>query len=297
MVEIKNVSDLNEIEEIFINSCKNNSLGIGYPRCDNKGELKAEIELYNQEILESSFKILKDDIIVGALIFLKDEAENTTYIGGPVFKEGVAISNVLDFVFDKVVQISNPNSNLICCPLDENIQLVNYLTNTNWFLDGESLEMKYSMIDDSRTLEQNDNICKRLEKETERATFDAVADLLGTTHNWNSNHQERVLELLADGFEINYISQAELIVSAIVWIDMKNTDFSRIDYVSTNVNSRRKGYAKKMVNTVILKNIKLKNNHIYLATSPNNTVAISFYKKMGFSKNLISLVYTKKMRT
>jgi hypothetical protein len=82
-------ADLPFIAGLFAASNERDELGIGYPRCDDAGELLAELALYNAS-LEDSFHVLRlaDGQRVGALGFLFDDDMPFAYVAGPLLDGG-----------------------------------------------------------------------------------------------------------------------------------------------------------------------------------------------------------------
>lgn len=295
-IELIKESEFGLIENIFIKSCKNNKSGIGYPRCDELGELKSEILLYEQQLINSCYKIILNDKIIGAFIFLFDDEMDTTYLGGPVFKlnafQYITQSDIVQFL-DIIYHSHNglkKKNKLLCCPLDENILLCNALTEKKWIRGGESLELKFELKNFKDTSIYK-HLIKTLSLDSNKNDIVIVANLIGETHDWNKNFTKRIIELLNDGFTINYLCINSKIVSVIVWIDMKDTNFSRLDYMSTHKEHRKNGYANIPINYTLEVCKNRKKECVFLATSPSNINAIALYQKIGFVKNFKSVVY------
>ncbi|MEZ4928421.1 MAG: hypothetical protein R2777_00185 [Chitinophagales bacterium] len=112
---------------------------------------------------------------------------------------------------------------------------------------GESLELKFKLKNFKGT-PMHKHLIKTLEVDSNENDIIEVANLIGENHDWNNNFTKRVIELLESGFTISYLYINSKIVSVIVWIDMKSTIFSRLDYISTHKEHRKNGYASMLIN-------------------------------------------------
>ena len=282
-----------EIENVFMESCMNNSFGIAYPRCEEKGELLAELNLYEQSIEESCFKLEIKNKIVGAYIFLYDDEWNTTYLGLG-FNQVISKENYKNII-SEIEKLHSHKNEISCSPLKENENLTNALEENNWINKSQSLEMKFNLAD---ALDFKNSIgkIKELNSESEKSTKEIIANLLGSTQAWNIDFVKGLNDLLKDEYQVTYLEVEKIIVSVIVWIKIKDTNFSRIEYISTDENQRKKGYAKILLNEINKRCKDLKDKNIFLSTSPDKTNVIKFYENVGFEKSVESLNYVLKIK-
>jgi len=292
MKKIKNIQkqEFLEIENIFIESCMNNTFGIAYPRCDKKGELLAEINLYEQNLEDCCYKIEIDNKIVGAFIFLYDTEWNTTYLG-LVFNGEIDTTNYQN-ILSEIESLHNSKNVISCSPLKQNLGLTSALENNDWIKESSSIEMKFNL---KQTIgsKHNSSEIKELKLDNEEHTKIIIANLLGKTQAWKIDFLKGINDLLKDGYQITYLEIDKIIVSVIVWIKIKDTNFSRIEYLSTEENHRKKGYAKSLLNEINSRCKKLKDENIFLSSSPEKVNVVKFYEKVGFEKSVESLNYVK----
>jgi len=275
------------IDELLKCSNENCELGIGYPRCDDLGELIAEVELYDNT-LNNSICVIYDEekpIAIGGWLYTEGESEGY-FIGPIVIKEYFNEENVKNIINLILESKKYHFVDLKGVCTESNKILNKCYKDIGWKYKNTCREMCYDL----------DNTIKEVKWEVNEFSKDKVSEcddifnILDTTFNWNGN-RENYDELLRNGYNVGCILEGnEKIIGLVVWAYLKDVDFSRLEYIVVHENYRNKGIGESLINYVINDSEKKSVKKIYLSTEINNKAA-NLYSKTGFYDTVVSNIY------
>jgi GNAT superfamily N-acetyltransferase len=290
-------ADLPFIAGLFAASNERDELGIGYPRCDDAGELLAELALYNAS-LEDSFHVLRlaDGQRVGALGFLFDDDMPFAYVAGPLLDGGAR--HRLDDALACAERIARGRYPALRNSVaDGNREMIAALGRRGWSRQDESLEMVFELdqLPPSRPSSPSSPPGAPIERLAGRdaPAFAAAARLLGRTHHWD-DPEGRLAEYLDQGYRVAFVRAPgrDELAGAAAWLHLEQTCFSRLDYVSTHEDWRGRGIGAALVDHALADARRTGDERMYLALDPANAAAHRLYLRAGFRDNLRSIVYT-----
>ncbi|MBU3130745.1 GNAT family N-acetyltransferase [Clostridium tagluense] len=286
--------DYDFIGEMIDYSNKNIDKELGYPRCDNLGELLAEIELYENTLENSLFIISYDDKPIALGGYLYTEGDDEGYFIGPIIKEEYYNKENIKAIINLILDVKKDVLN------EFKVNLEAVLSKNNKLLNECYLELEW---DYKRTVREMRYDIDGVKKETlqwritefyknDYIIMNDIFKLLDKTFNWNGNH-EKINELLKEDYRVGCVFDKENNVLGVVcWAYLKEVDFSRLEYLVVKEQYRKNRIGEAMINHVINDSIDNKVTCIYLNTGINNNAA-NLYKKTGFYDTVVSNIYGK----
>lgn len=275
------------INEILKYSNENCEMGIGYPRCNDLGELISEVQIYDNILNNSICIIYYEEKPIGIGGFLYTEGESEGYFIGPiVIKEYLNEENV-ENIINLIVESKKYNFEVLTGVCTDRNEILNkcYL-NTGWKYKNTQREMCYDL----------DNAIKEVKWKVNEFSKDKVSEcaeifnILDKAFNWDGN-RENYNELLRDEYKVACIQEDdEKIIGLVVWSYLKDVDFSRLEYIVVNDKYRKKGIGESMINYIINDSRGNEMENIYLSTGIDNK-ASNLYSKTGFYDTVVSNVY------
>lgn len=277
------------INELLSYSNHNNEFGIGYPRCEDFGELLSEVKLY-YNTLNNSICIVYDEekpIAIGGFLYTDGESEGY-FIGPIVSKEYYNKENVMD-IMNIILKSKKYNFEALKGVCTEENQILNkcYI-DAGWIYRNTNREMCYTIKNETKEVKWKIN---ELSKD-KLLECDEVFQILDRTFKWNGNREEYT-EFLKDEYKVACVLEDTKNIGVVVWSYLNDVDFSRLDYIVVDDNYRKKGIGESMINYVINDSKKKGVKNIYLSTGINNKAA-NVYSKAGFYDTVISSVYERK---
>ena len=118
---------------------------IGYPRCDSLKEYLAELALYESELGDCTFVVLKNKTPIGIAGMLHCAADEEGYLWGPIFGEEES-EKAVDCCVKEIIKKYTGRCNAFSTVISkQNLLLRNHFGHSAWLLKKSYLEMQYTM--------------------------------------------------------------------------------------------------------------------------------------------------------
>ena len=283
-----NESKLYELDIHYAKFCAEYNV-IGYPYCDRPSELMAELKLYYEDVGKYVYLIYQEAEAIGYFVLLQTD-DKSCFLAGPVRYDCREDVDFYDSFFESLKTSARLESFRFysICTINGNSELDVYLSKHS-VLASRNLEMVFDLnaLENSLMDEVNDdNILNFVNPSTD---YNGLLKLFMSTHN--ISNEAKLMELLNDGYELYYIKEEGVLKSLIVFVGLENTNFGRIDYLSTDPLYPKQGYATWLVKYALREFGSRKLKKVYLSTDPTNTKAIALYQKLDFKITKINNVY------
>ncbi|MGP4071160.1 GNAT family N-acetyltransferase [Piscibacillus sp. B03] len=276
--------DYELIDRLCKLSYENETQWIGYPRVENIEVLKAEIAEYNNTLEDSVLMIENCSETVGFTGYLHEKGDQEAYIIGPVLIGDYHTSENISGVLSTLKAESIFSTLLITTP-SNNLVTNSALQQQDWKQISAQLEMVYKLS------EVNKSEQLTLVSEVGQAEIPSVGALFADASQWD-NAEERLRHYLSEfGMKAVCITDDNELKGAILWDEVKGTNFVRLEDVAVNSKARRQGIATKLINHVINEASKQSKKDIFLAVDLDNDKAIQLYEKLGFKRNMVNYSY------
>ncbi|NIK12598.1 GNAT family N-acetyltransferase [Alkalibacillus almallahensis] len=278
-----NKEDEKFVDELCRLSYESKEQWIGYPRVNDLNELMAEIKEYENTFEDSIIMLEKDSRIIGFTGFLYEPGDDEAFVIGPVFiKEEHTVENVT-LALATLTKLSKFDDLIIGVP-EENQTTNLVLKEEDWHITNEQYEMVY----DSTALD-NLNVENSIYSlsSSEDPDFHSVAKLFEDAFDWQ-NPESRLGHYLDEfGMEAGYIQEEQDVLGAVLWDDVEDTDFLRLEDVAVHPDARRKGIASDLIAHVLNTFAKTEKKEIFLAVDQDNLNAKRLYEKLGFKQTMM----------
>lgn len=265
--------------------------GLGYPRCDDLGELLAELDLYHISARDAIWLIEAGHRRVGFTGLLVDE-DGFTAVIGPMLDTEFTTALVAQAVLREVELLARGRvphlSNVVCLA---NEVLVEAQTAAGWRPHGEAIEMVYALG------------ATKGERPTSRSLpgpcspmVNQVAEVLRAGFGW-TDAPGRVDELIQEGYRILYQGTEDEMAGCAVWMPVPDTTFARLESVAVVESARGRGVATQLIRDVQHAAQAVGASSLYLSVDADNIAAQSLYQKAGFMETVRSVEFVKSLRT
>lgn len=279
------------IMDTFIRaSAADDRLMIGYPRCDDVGELLAELNLYHTSLEQSIRIIVADGCLVGFTGVLQDD--DTGYVIGPILDERVTsapvATAVLGAVEDTVRNEALCLSNSVC---KSNRALYEAHCAAGWHAGHDYVEMKW---DAGTVVLKASSLAVTEIRGVEDQRFDETCEVLQQAFGWQ-DAQTRLTDLINEHYHVVCRTNNGSIVGCAIWAPVQAADFARLEYVAVADHHRGKGIASALVQAVQVAAGAAGVKCVYLSVDADNCIAQRLYEKNGFRETVQSTVFTKQL--
>ncbi|TFB19491.1 GNAT family N-acetyltransferase [Filobacillus milosensis] len=281
------IQDQNFIDELCQLSYSNKKQWIGYPRVSDLNELLAELKEYENTLDNSILIIEKDSEMIGFTGFLFEPGDDEAFVIGPVFVEQEHTFENVSRLLETLMERSNFKDLFITVPSENHITNRS-LKNDDWKNTYKQYEMKYELayfnsVDLKYDIHPLTN--------SKGVKFNSVAQLFENVFEWK-NAEERLGHYLDDfGMDAAYIEKDGELQGAVLWDDIEDTDFVRLEDVAVHPKARRQGIASELIVHVLNKFADTNKATVFLAVDLDNNNANNLYEKLGFETTMLNCSY------
>ncbi|GEL76434.1 GNAT family N-acetyltransferase [Tenuibacillus multivorans] len=284
-----NIRKATKLDIPFLNklcqlSWQNKHQWIGYPRVMDLDELLAEIKEHDNTLEDSVLIIEDSNGAVGFTGFLYEPGDEDATIIGPVLTEAKHNQNNIKQALEEVMKESTFDELFINLPT-ENKTTNAILQKLGWTLTHEQYEMSFDLnhINQVKLKHSIELLSDKMIK--------PVAQLFEKALQWK-NAKDRLNHYVNEfGMDVAYIEKDGTLMGAVMWHDLKDTDFVRLEDVAVFPEGRRQGIATDLIHYVLNVSFKVGNSDVFLAVDHDNIGAQKLYKKLGFETTMLNCSY------
>jgi ribosomal-protein-alanine N-acetyltransferase len=297
--------DLPWIDALLRRSYRDRRRGHSYPRCDGVDELLTELRLYNLPLQQCLRVVEHGSKATGVFGFLFDPREQQSgtmieradrgvaYGIGPLLgsRPGAAL---LDRVLAKMEVTGRRRfASLRLCLIADGGSVERRLAQRGWSIAQRYIEMKRPL---RRLVDRADAAARRVRRvrRADDPRVAAIARLLSQAFRWRDHPVGRLREYLADGYAVACVEQQGEVAGAVVWINLKDADFARLEYVALSDRHRGRGLGKTLVQAALADMAAQGRLTAYLSVDPANRAGQALYRGQGFRRSLEAVVFEKR---
>jgi ribosomal protein S18 acetylase RimI-like enzyme len=289
--------DLERVERLCLRAVSSSEEGLGYPRCENREEMLAELAVYGLELAEGLWVLEGEQgQALGVTGLLFSHGDTSAFVIGPMLEPAERTPERMREAVARVEALAGGRfTALRNAVLSGNVLLSEALREAGWLPEHQSLEMEFRVPEGSARLPADSVSSIHRVTSPDDPVFPKLVHLLATTQRWREDPEARLREYLREGYRMAWLERGGELAGCAVWVFLEGTDFGRLEYVSTAPNSRRQGVGGALVEHVLQDASRAPGVvHMYLSLDPANESARRLYGRLGFIEGPCSSIYVKR---